>query len=142
MELLLTSQRSTMNDEQCIKINVLDVDLLRGSTCFDTYRSPVNERMSETHATRASKILQTTPQNYETTQSSDPLKIMVAVDGNGRVVKVGVLALQGAFEEHEKCLRAVGCTTVQVRTPLVDVESKRCESNDDGLTEHVHFLPP
>jgi hypothetical protein len=30
------------------------------------------------------------------------------------VVKVGVLALQGAFEEHEKCLRAVGCTTVQV----------------------------
>jgi 5'-phosphate synthase pdxT subunit len=30
---------------------------------------------------------------------------------------VGVLALQGAFEEHQKCLEAVGCRTVQVRTP-------------------------
>jgi len=29
---------------------------------------------------------------------------------------VGVLALQGAFEEHQKCLEAVGCRTVQVRT--------------------------
>jgi glutamine amidotransferase PdxT len=29
--------------------------------------------------------------------------------------KVGVLALQGAFEEHQKCLEAVGCRTVQVR---------------------------
>lgn len=28
---------------------------------------------------------------------------------------VGVLALQGAFEEHQKCLEAVGCRTVQVR---------------------------
>jgi hypothetical protein len=27
---------------------------------------------------------------------------------------VGVLALQGAFEEHQKCLEAVGCRTVQV----------------------------
>mmetsp|Transcript_10491 Transcript_10491/g.21577 ORF Transcript_10491/g.21577 Transcript_10491/m.21577 type:complete len:319 (+) Transcript_10491:74-1030(+) len=30
---------------------------------------------------------------------------------------VGVLALQGAFEEHQKCLEDVGCRTVQVRTP-------------------------
>lgn len=30
---------------------------------------------------------------------------------------IGVLALQGAFEEHEQCLRAVGCSTKQVRTP-------------------------
>lgn len=29
---------------------------------------------------------------------------------------IGVLALQGAFEEHQKCLEAVGCRTVQVRT--------------------------
>lgn len=28
---------------------------------------------------------------------------------------VGVLALQGAFEEHQECLEAVGCKTVQVR---------------------------
>jgi pyridoxal 5'-phosphate synthase pdxT subunit len=28
---------------------------------------------------------------------------------------IGVLALQGAFEEHEACLRAVGCRTKQVR---------------------------
>jgi hypothetical protein len=28
---------------------------------------------------------------------------------------IGVLALQGAFEEHQKCLEAVGCRTVQVR---------------------------
>lgn len=31
-------------------------------------------------------------------------------------VLVGVLALQGAFEEHETCLQAVGCETVQVST--------------------------
>lgn len=30
---------------------------------------------------------------------------------------IGVLALQGAFEEHQQCLEAVGCRTVQVRTP-------------------------
>eukprot|EP00934_Nitzschia_sp_Nitz4_P000969 Nitzschia sp. Nitz4//scaffold177_size45885//4246//5246//NITZ4_007201-RA/size45885-augustus-gene-0.34-mRNA-1//-1//CDS//3329539043//969//frame0 len=29
---------------------------------------------------------------------------------------IGVLALQGAFEEHQACLEAVGCRTVQVRT--------------------------
>lgn len=27
---------------------------------------------------------------------------------------IGVLALQGAFEEHQKCLEAIGCRTVQV----------------------------
>lgn len=31
--------------------------------------------------------------------------------------KVGVLALQGAFVEHEQALRDVGADTVQVRTP-------------------------
>lgn len=31
---------------------------------------------------------------------------------------VGVLALQGAFEEHQHCLEAVGCKTVQVRACL------------------------
>mmetsp|Transcript_25614 Transcript_25614/g.39370 ORF Transcript_25614/g.39370 Transcript_25614/m.39370 type:complete len:310 (+) Transcript_25614:143-1072(+) len=30
---------------------------------------------------------------------------------------IGVLALQGAFEEHQQCLEAVGVRTVQVRTP-------------------------
>mmetsp|Transcript_13346 Transcript_13346/g.25334 ORF Transcript_13346/g.25334 Transcript_13346/m.25334 type:complete len:291 (-) Transcript_13346:2474-3346(-) len=29
---------------------------------------------------------------------------------------VGVLALQGAFEEHQKCLESIGCRTRQVRT--------------------------
>jgi 5'-phosphate synthase pdxT subunit len=29
---------------------------------------------------------------------------------------VGVLALQGAFEEHQACLHAIGCRTIQVRT--------------------------
>ena len=29
---------------------------------------------------------------------------------------IGVLALQGAFEEHQACLEAVGCRTKQVRT--------------------------
>lgn len=28
---------------------------------------------------------------------------------------IGVLALQGAFEEHQHCLEQVGCKTVQVR---------------------------
>jgi hypothetical protein len=31
---------------------------------------------------------------------------------------VGVLALQGAFAEHQRCLEAVGCRTVQVRACL------------------------
>jgi 5'-phosphate synthase pdxT subunit len=34
-----------------------------------------------------------------------------------RTPLVGVLALQGAFEEHQHCLEAVGCKTRQVRTP-------------------------
>jgi glutamine amidotransferase PdxT len=29
---------------------------------------------------------------------------------------VGVLALQGAFEEHQACLEASGCRTKQVST--------------------------
>lgn len=34
---------------------------------------------------------------------------------------IGVLALQGAFEEHQECLEAVGCNTIQVKRP-VDLE--------------------
>ena len=35
---------------------------------------------------------------------------------------VGVLALQGAFEEHQTCLEAVGCRTRQVCTvPLLSL---------------------
>lgn len=33
-------------------------------------------------------------------------------------MKIGVLALQGAFIEHEKTLRSLGVDTVQVRLPL------------------------
>ena len=29
---------------------------------------------------------------------------------------VGVLSIQGAFEEHQACLEASGCRTKQVRT--------------------------
>mmetsp|Transcript_9326 Transcript_9326/g.13584 ORF Transcript_9326/g.13584 Transcript_9326/m.13584 type:complete len:281 (-) Transcript_9326:268-1110(-) len=32
-------------------------------------------------------------------------------------LRIGVLALQGAFEEHQTCLESTGCTTLQVRTP-------------------------
>jgi hypothetical protein len=34
---------------------------------------------------------------------------------------VGVLALQGAFEEHQKCLEAIGCRTRQVSTIAVSI---------------------
>jgi hypothetical protein len=34
---------------------------------------------------------------------------------------VGVLALQGAFEEHQKCLEAVGCRTRQVSTIALSI---------------------
>ena len=34
---------------------------------------------------------------------------------------IGVLALQGAFEEHQHCLEAIGCRTVQVRCVFVCV---------------------
>ena len=37
---------------------------------------------------------------------------------------IGVLALQGAFEEHQKCLAAVGCRTRQVSSlsPVVSTQ--------------------
>lgn len=35
---------------------------------------------------------------------------------------IGVLALQGAFEEHQQCLEAVGCRTVQVRCFVWEVK--------------------
>jgi 5'-phosphate synthase pdxT subunit len=38
-------------------------------------------------------------------------------DAVGRPVRVGVLALQGAFIEHERILRRLGAETVQVRLP-------------------------
>jgi hypothetical protein len=31
---------------------------------------------------------------------------------------IGVLALQGAFVEHQQCLESIGCRTIQVRTIL------------------------
>lgn len=33
-------------------------------------------------------------------------------------ITIGVLALQGAFEEHQRCLEAVGCKTLQVCTKI------------------------
>lgn len=38
-------------------------------------------------------------------------------DGPGTGLTVGVLAMQGAFIEHERILRALGATVVQVRLP-------------------------
>ena len=38
---------------------------------------------------------------------------------------VGVLALQGAFEEHQKCLEAAGCRTKQVRVRRLDFDLDR-----------------
>jgi len=35
----------------------------------------------------------------------------------GENLSIGVLSLQGAFEEHQECFKAIGCRTVQVRTP-------------------------
>ena len=40
-------------------------------------------------------------------------------------IKIGVLALQGAFEEHQICIeKSTMCKTVQVRTPdqLKDID--------------------
>ena len=37
---------------------------------------------------------------------------------------VGVLALQGAFEEHQKCLKEIGCRTLQVRRTLLPTIQK------------------
>lgn len=35
-------------------------------------------------------------------------------NSNNRQPLIGVLAIQGAFEEHQKCLEASGCRTKQV----------------------------
>ena len=48
---------------------------------------------------------------------------------------IGVLALQGAFEEHQQCLEAIGCRTIQVckgQACLVD----RIES----ILYYIHIL--
>lgn len=49
---------------------------------------------------------------------SSALRCQVAPPGGSPpVVKVGVLALQGAFTAHARCLRALGAEPVEVRTP-------------------------
>jgi len=48
----------------------------------------------------------------------------VSITGTSPVI--GVLALQGAFEEHQSILESLGCKTVQIRTPSE-------LSNIDGL---------
>eukprot|EP00525_Craspedostauros_australis_P011611 CAMPEP_0198115224 /NCGR_PEP_ID=MMETSP1442-20131203/6392_1 /TAXON_ID= /ORGANISM="Craspedostauros australis, Strain CCMP3328" /LENGTH=305 /DNA_ID=CAMNT_0043772691 /DNA_START=9 /DNA_END=926 /DNA_ORIENTATION=+ len=44
-----------------------------------------------------------------------------ATNGTKKDVLIGVLSLQGAFEEHQQSLEAVGCKTKQVRT-VTDLE--------------------
>jgi hypothetical protein len=39
---------------------------------------------------------------------------------------IGVLALQGAFAEHQQCLEAVGCRTVQVRYDIRYTMRHKC----------------
>ena len=39
---------------------------------------------------------------------------------------IGVLALQGAFAEHQKCLEAIGCRTRQVCMVVVAVAHMHC----------------
>ena len=43
---------------------------------------------------------------------------MSSDSGNKDGIFIGVLALQGAFEEHQRCLESVGYQTRQVRTPV------------------------
>ena len=45
--------------------------------------------------------------------------------GSAPLVKVGVLALQGAFARHAACLRALGAEPAEIRTPeeLADVDA-------------------
>ena len=40
-------------------------------------------------------------------------------------MKVGVLALQGAFREHREVLDALGVEAVEVRTPATSARSTR-----------------
>ena len=44
----------------------------------------------------------------------------MSTSSGNRTPLVGVLALQGAFEEHQHCLEAVGCKTRQVRRGMAD----------------------
>lgn len=50
----------------------------------------------------------------------------MSVSTTGTSPVIGVLALQGAFEEHQSILESLGCKTVQIRTPSE-------LSNIDGL---------
>ena len=50
---------------------------------------------------------------------------MVGVSRKKSAIKIGVLALQGAFERHQKVFQKLGVEAVQVRTPsdLVEVDA-------------------
>ncbi len=51
--------------------------------------------------------------------------LVASPSGSAPVVKVGVLALQGAFAAHARCLRALGAEPREVRTPaeLAEVDA-------------------
>jgi hypothetical protein len=55
---------------------------------------------------------------------------------------IGVLALQGAFEEHQACLEAAGCRTVQVGSMYRLVRLCRAYSRYifGPLDSHLHTL--
>lgn len=53
---------------------------------------------------------------------------------------IGVLALQGAFEEHQASLEAVGCRTVQVRVVFGAFGSYMETPTVTSLT-HTRLLP-
>jgi len=40
---------------------------------------------------------------------------------------VGVLSIQGAFEEHQACLEASGCRTKQIRTVADMIEGEKLD---------------
>jgi pyridoxal 5'-phosphate synthase pdxT subunit len=59
---------------------------------------------------------------------------------------IGVLALQGAFEEHEQCLHKIGCRTRQIRTVqdllLTGTSNNNTNENDDLLEEIDGIILP
>lgn len=56
--------------------------------------------------------------------SNKPLKILCALCGKKKIMKIGVLALQGAFIEHVNMLKLLGVEAVEVRLPeqLADLD--------------------
>jgi len=92
------------------RFHVTLIFLRRRDLCREAATTNVNQQTEENEAKQKERGAPHTRRHCSCQQT-------VSVTMQGPLI--GVLALQGAFEEHQQCLEAVGCRTVQVRASHV-----------------------